>query len=291
MNLSFLKKLRYAYVWKRILYERLTEPLHLNMLSAFAGVFGSLRTKIDFDLINRPQHAYSLLKCADRAVRLGLRSVTVIEFGVAAGTGLMNIAEIAEKISLLTGVSFDIVGFDTGKGMPSPNDYRDHPDLYQEGDFAIDVKLVRENLPTNVELIVGELADTLPEFMKRLSPQSPLAFVSIDVDYYSSTRSALEVFKGQSDCYLPWVVVYVDDLEDESHNTYCGELLALREFNHETALRKIEKHPFLRSYRLLKNARWIDHIFTLHGFDHSFRNEPAVRRKQVNLENVYLKKK
>jgi hypothetical protein len=28
-----------------------------------------------------------------------------------------------------------VVGFDSGVGMPPPLDYRDHPDLYQQGTF------------------------------------------------------------------------------------------------------------------------------------------------------------
>ena len=49
---------------------------------------------------------------------MGLESITAIEFGVAAGAGLLNICEIAKNLTKETGVKFKIYGFDTGAGMP-----------------------------------------------------------------------------------------------------------------------------------------------------------------------------
>ncbi len=102
----------------RVLYERFPEPLHLNILSIFVALFGSYKTKIAFDLVVRQQYAFSLLKTAELAQAQGLKSVTVIEFGVAAGAGLMNICNISSHITRLTGVEFQIFGFDSGHGCP-----------------------------------------------------------------------------------------------------------------------------------------------------------------------------
>jgi hypothetical protein len=71
------------------------------------SLFGSYRAKIDFDLILRQHNAYGILRAADEARKLGLQSVTLIEFGVAAGAGLINMCKIAEKVSSITGI--DIV--------------------------------------------------------------------------------------------------------------------------------------------------------------------------------------
>ena len=284
----FLKKLLRGYIWKRIFFERLTEPLHLNLLSFWVMVFGSFRAKVEFDLVLRCQHAYSLLKAADRAKGLGLESVTVIEFGVAAGAGLMNLAKVAAKVTRLTGVEIRICGFDTGLGMPPPQSYRDHPDLYQEGDFKMDVAALRAALPANCHLVIGEVETTVPRFLEELSDASPLGFISIDVDYYYSTKQALRILSGPPSKYLPKVAVYLDDLEDESHNSYCGELLAVREFTDSHEFRKIEKHAFLRSYRIFRNARWIDHIFTAHILDHPTRSTLRQSRQSVTLSNPYL---
>jgi len=284
----YFKKLAHPYIWKRILYERLTEPLHLNILSAGIAAFGSFRAKVDWDLVLRPQHAYSILKCGDLAKRLGISSVTLVEFGVAAGAGLFNMRMIADRVTEVTGVEFEVVGFDTGQGMPPPTGYKDHPDLYQAGDFPMDVDALRRKLPPRTEIVVGEIRATIPEFLRRLSARAPIGFVSIDVDYYSSTVDSLRLFGAEPTLYLPRVLVYLDDLEDESHNSYCGELAAIHEFNSQNTMRKVDRNAFLRSYRLFRNARWIDHMFTLHVLDHPTRSCLSQGRERVILTNPYL---
>src|SRR5690348_9762896 len=119
------EKLKRAHVWRRIFYERLSEPIHLNAISLFVAAFGSYRTKIDFDLIPRQHYAYGVLRAAELAAKSGLKAVTIVEFGVAEGTGLMNLCRISRKVSAITGIEFEIVGFDSGVGMPPPQDYRD----------------------------------------------------------------------------------------------------------------------------------------------------------------------
>src|SRR4051812_713191 len=83
---------------RRILVERLVEPAHLNLLSLGILLFGSYRTKIAWDLVIRQQYAYSILRAADLAREQGLSEVTVIEVGVATGAGLVNMAQIAERV-------------------------------------------------------------------------------------------------------------------------------------------------------------------------------------------------
>ena len=103
--MGFLKKLKHSYIWKRIFIERLTEALHLNILSIFLYFFGSLRSKIAFDLVLRQYHAYALLEAADLAKSHNKNEVTVIEFGVANGAGLYNIQKIWSNSSS-TGTSY-----------------------------------------------------------------------------------------------------------------------------------------------------------------------------------------
>src|SRR6266542_2188455 len=123
---AFIRTIARPHILKRILVERLTEPLHLNILS-LAAAFGSYRAKISFDLIVRQQHAYGLLRAVDDARSRGLAAVTVVELGVGSGAGLLNICEIATRLTAETGIAFEIYGFDTGRGMPPPRDHRDHP--------------------------------------------------------------------------------------------------------------------------------------------------------------------
>ncbi len=51
--MSFLKKLRRGYIWERIFRERLSEPVHLNLLALPVALFGSFELKIYFDLVIR----------------------------------------------------------------------------------------------------------------------------------------------------------------------------------------------------------------------------------------------
>jgi hypothetical protein len=291
-NLIFIfKKIFNLYILKRIFVERLTEPLHLNIISIFVLIFGSFRAKIDFDLILRCQHAYALLHAAEYAKNLGLKSITVIEFGVASGAGLLNISDISRGIYKITGIEFNIIGFDTGGGMPPPKSYRDHPDLYAKGDFPMDIDELKRRLPSNVKIVIGDISSTIKEFLCNITAESPIAFVSIDVDYYSSTKDALLLFDGEPHLYLPRVQIYLDDLEDMAHNSWCGELLAVNEFNSTREMRKIERHKFLRGYRVFKNARWIDHMFQLHVLDNKIRCQISEHkiRAPIVLSNPYLK--
>src|SRR5271169_5822551 len=136
---------------------RVSEPLHLNLMAALVKVFGSYRAKVAFDVTERHHYAYCTLRAADKACRLGLRSVTVVEFGVAAGAGLLALCDISRRVSASTGIDINVVGFDTGKGLPAPSDYRDHPELYQSGDYPMDPARLRQRLGTNAKLILGDL--------------------------------------------------------------------------------------------------------------------------------------
>jgi hypothetical protein len=273
----------------RVLYERFPEPLHLNILSIFVALFGSYKTKIAFDLVVRQQYAFSLLKTAELVQAQGLKSVTVIEFGVAAGAGLMNICDISRNITRITGVEFQIFGFDSGQGMPPPRDHRDHPEVFSEGSFPlIDRAALMRALPPNAKLILGDIQETLPHFMAGLSPSSPLGFVVIDVDYYSSAKDCLNVFLGEADSYLPCTLVYLDDIGFESANPWTGELLAVREFNEENELRKIHSFGGLRHKRLFKHTSWFDQVYLLHVLDHPRRSVSGARKEIKVITNPYL---
>ena len=285
-----IQKLRYPRIWRRVLLERLTEPLHLNFLSAFVAIFGSFRARVAFDLVLRQQHAFGLLKAADNARACRLEALTVVEFGVASGAGLLNLCEIGRRVTRATGVRLDIVGFDTGTGMPEPKDYRDHPEYYAAGDFPVDRPALAARLPSNARVIYGDIERTVPEFRRSLTSAAPVGFVSLDVDYYSSSRAALQLFEDADPRrYLPWVVLYLDDVMFDGHNEWCGELLAVSEFNAAHPARKIGRFNFLRNTRVFRNPAWIDHMHMLHVLDHPYR-QPGSRpgAGPVVLQNPYL---
>ncbi len=289
MSISYiLKRIRtHPNRLKKVFRERITEPLHLNVLSVFVALVGTFRAKVDFDLVVRQQYAFPILYAADQASKHGIKKLVIAEFGVASGAGLVNICMIASKVTKATGIEFKVFGFDTGSGMPPAIDYRDHPEIWQEGDFPIDIPKLRAALPSFAQLLIGDLETTIPQFLEQLSPDAPLAFVSIDVDYYSSTVKVLDAFKSSAEKYLPMTMVYLDDITMDTANPWCGESLAISEFNESMRLRKIAPFAFLRAQRIFKNARWIDMIYGLHVLDHE-RRTPRITRDPYVTPNEYI---
>lgn len=287
---SFLwTKLKQRRIWRRILLERLSEPIHLNLLSGLVAICGTLRAKIAHDLIVRPFNAFAILQAADWAQRYGLSRVSLIEFGVASGAGLLNMAYIAERVTSVTGVRFNVYGFDTGRGMPPAGDYRDHPDIYSGGDFPMDLAALQERLPQNTALVLGDVAETLPAFLADLSEDAPIGYIEFDLDYYHSTRDALAVLTDANPSkYLPIVIAYLDDIYDDLHNRWCGVLLAVEEFNGAHRFRKLEYPGFLEKKRLFRRAQWIKQMRFAHILDHPLRNHSTAPGRRL-IDNPYLK--
>jgi hypothetical protein len=99
----------------------------------------------------------------------------------------------------------------------------------------------------------------------------------------------LKVFKKNHSSYLSKTVVYLDDVNNVDHNDYCGELLAINEFNENNLPRKICKMTQLRNWRIFKNALYLDQMYYLHVFDSDYRNPDNWNNKRVvNLYNPYL---
>jgi hypothetical protein len=136
--------------------------------------------------------------------------------------------------------------------------------------------------------VLGPIAQSIAAFLQRDFSSAPIGFVSIDVDYYSSTVDALALLTHRPASLLPRVIVYLDDLEYLTHNSWAGEQLAVNEFTVQHPMRPIERHAFLRGFRIFKNARWIDHIYQCHVLDHPVRNDLTARREKLVLTNPYL---
>ncbi len=151
-----------------------------------------------------------MLQAAKLARKLGHQRISSIEFGVAGGNGLIAMEYHAEAVKAETGVEVAVYGFDTGKGMPPPQDYRDLPYLFQPGYFAMDVPKLRARLKF-AKLVLGAVEDTLREFAERENPP-PIGFISFDLDYYSSTVTALKILEIDRRYLLPRVACYFDDM-------------------------------------------------------------------------------
>ena len=257
----------------KIFVEYLTAPMHVVLTASLVKLLGSFRLKVLFDQVRRREHAFGLLAAADIAERYNVDRITVIEFGVASGGGLVNLFDIARKVSKATGVGFDICGFDTGAGLPPPVDYRDHPERFSAGEFPLlDRDALYKQVDESVRLIIGDVAETVPEFIGSLSTDAPLGFFTVDVDYYSSAVGCLKILEGSPEKYLPHFWCYFDDVSGPSANRWCGELLAIDEFNADHSSRKIHRDEFLQSRRVFKNSDWISMMRSVHILDHGARS-------------------
>ena len=118
--------------------------------------------------------------------------VTICEFGVATGDGLLAMVDLAALGSEI-GVEYRIVGFDTGAGLPPIGGYEDHPELWSPGDFAmVNKEQLAERLGEPRRALPRRYQRrTVPGFVASLSADAPLGFIAVDVDIYSATCSAL----------------------------------------------------------------------------------------------------
>lgn len=225
----------------------------------------SSRRRYELGLVDRPHYAFGLMRAAEEARALGYPSITAVEFGVAGGNGLVALERHAEHIEAQVGVRIDVVGFDTGRGLPPSGDYRDAPYLWAHGDFAMDEAALRARL-RRATLVLGNVQDTVGPFLDQLDRRAPVGFVAFDLDLWSSTVAALDLFRGDVATCLPRVWCYFDDVV--AMIGQIGEMLAIREFNEESPDRQLGQ-----PYRLRSNVPfqplWADQMFQVHFFKHS----------------------
>lgn len=254
------------------------QPLGLLIARAWITVFGTLRQKEWYGVLKRPDYAYGLFRAADIAKFFGKRKVTVCEFGVASGSGLLNMIALADRVSIETKVDFRIVGFDTGEGLPEVKGYKDHAEMWSAGDFPMQNQddLVRA-IGDRAEIMFGDIKDTVHQFVGTLDPDAPLGFIAVDVDIYTATKNALKCLLGNPELYNPAISIYFDDIGFFFANRWCGELAAIYEFNAENDLRKIDKDRSLPKLRPVHNAAWYQRMYVCHVLDHEARNNPLHR--------------
>jgi hypothetical protein len=243
----------------------------------------SFREREFFGLISPPDYLYGMLRAADVAKYCGKKAVTAIEFGVASGGGLLRMVELAHLIESETGVHFRIVGFDTGQGLPAIVGYKDHPEVFNQGDFVTEDKesLIRK-LDGRAEVIWGDVAETVGPFTDAVEQTAPIGFISIDIDLYSSTTHALRCLTQAPNKYNPGVSLYFDDIGFFFANEWCGELAAISEFNAQHSLRKIGVDRSLPGRRPAKAETWYSRMYVCHVLDHELRQR-GFRRRELTL--------
>lgn len=223
----------------------------------------SVRTIDRWGAVARPNYLAGVLAAADQAKRQQQRAISVIEFGVAGGSGLVALQESADAVERDTGISVSVWGFDTGEGLPEPlHDYRDHPDQWIAADYKMDVTKLRARLASRTTLVLGPISETLPKWLENKT-HAPVGFISCDVDLYSSTNDVLQVF-GPRRRMLHRAFIYFDDINFVFNHRFAGELLAVDEFNRRNDLVKIDRWRGIKKGRVFDTDPWLESMYVAH---------------------------
>ena len=227
----------------------------------------TVQTRARWELAPRAHYLMGVLKAAENALRQEVREFCVIEFGVAGGSGLIALERCAEQVSSELGVKIHVLGFDAGSGLPELcGDHRDHPDQWMPMDYTMDEAALRGRLRPTTQLVLGNVADTVPRFVAE-QQEHPVGFVSFDMDLYSSTKSALQLFDGPQRSMLRRTILYFDDVDFDCSHEFAGELLAIREFNDSHEQVKIDRWRSCRKQCVFKDNPWIDKMYTAHDLE------------------------
>jgi hypothetical protein len=150
-------------------------------------------------------------------------------------------------------------------GLPSfCGDYRDHPEEWVPGDYPMDVPALRAKLTPRTTLVLGEVKDTVQQFREEHNP-SPIGFMAVDLDLYSSTAAALSVLDLCP--ILRHVAIYFDDVGMWKYHQWAGELLAISEFNESHHNMKIDRWRGLDAGRPYHELPWIERMFLCHDLE------------------------
>jgi Methyltransferase domain len=167
-------------------------------------------------------------RCGDRfdLIEYSLSQVSIsgmyLEFGVHTGKSI-NFTAKRVKPEVM------VHGFDSFDGLPEY--WRDG---FDKGVFSLGKKMPK--VSSNVTLHPGWFNETLPEFVKTLSPEDTIAFLHIDCDLYSSTKT---IFDELGAYIRPKTIILFDDYFNHP-NWEKGE--------HQAFLELAEKHKFSYEY-------------------------------------------
>ena len=219
----------------------------------------------------KPAYVWGVIQGAALARVLNILHISVIEFGVAGGAGLLSLERTAELVEARTKVEIGVHGFDTGVGLPNPTDYRDQSNMWFEGQLPMNQDILATKLQ-RAELHIGLVRDIISDFIDHCS--DPIAFISFDLDLYSSTRDALSVLDASYDSLLPRIPLYFDDILGHTYNDFAVERLAISEFNDIHDTRKMSPIYALRNFvpkQFFFSSYW-DCLYFAHLFEHPLYN-------------------
>jgi hypothetical protein len=161
------------------------------------------------------------------------------EFGVGWGGTLMQYIKALNLFCRENSKNFyeyRIFGFDSFEGLPEKKGFQDSHPAYWKGAFSHSIDEISEKVRRygvdlkqgNIQFIKGFFEDSLTSELRDKLRKWPPSIVTIDVDYYSSTKTVLEWLRP----ILPsGALFYFDNIWDFHGHPDYGELGAINEFN------------------------------------------------------------
>jgi hypothetical protein len=241
--------------------------------------------RLSLGLVDRPNYGHCIWQATKLAHSLKYTGMSVIEFGCGGGNGLLNAERHITEAMKQFPVDIELYGFDSGSGLPRPNDYRDMPYYFRGGLYAMNLVSLKKRL-TRTKLVIGDVKDTCATFFDEYRP-APVGCIFHDLDFYSSTCAALKLHDAESDHFLPRVLMYFDDIIGNNETWLCsdftGERLAIQEFNQVHTTKKISKDFYLPTK--YPSQWWPEHVYVYHDFAHPKYNEFVADTEQALHQN------
>ncbi len=278
---------------KGVVLRALSHPLPLRVVLARKMIrhlsLFSYQDRLALAALDRPHYAYCIFQAARLASLLNFPKISIIEFGCGEGNGLISAETHIAEVMKIFPVDIELYGFDSGSGLPRPQDHRDMPHYFHTGLYNMNRQALESRLK-RAKLVIGDVKDTCATFFNDYHP-APIGCVLHDLDFYSSTKDALTLLDSEAAHLLPRIFMYFDDIVGDDLwlcNEYSGELLAIEEFNqtHDSKKICIVRYLPLR----YPNLRWSSQIFTFHDFEHPRYNEfVAFEEQEGHKRGIRLK--
>jgi hypothetical protein len=250
---------------------RYLESADRNRAATATEAYPLLNT-IMVDVLNddpqlQARYVWGVIQAAYLAASLEVPRISLLEFGVGRGDGLVLLERASKLIEKRLDVHFDLYGFDIGTGVPEPHDPRDMPQMWVPGLFKMDLRGMAGRLD-RARLLIGPLTETVPEVLAGEHP--PVGFAAFDMGDYTGTLAGIKFLDAATTQLLPRIHLYFGCVLGFTYGDCVGERAAIAAHNARTESRPISPMPGLRHYvpRRFKTADWPDRYYMAHLFDH-----------------------
>lgn len=166
--------------------------------------------------------------------------VNYYEFGVGWGETLSLFLTALRQASRTAGLKIDeseIFLFDSFEGLPEPKFERDKNSAYwKKRDFANSIEHIKNVVAKKridssaMHFVKGYFEPSLTDKLRNQLMSSPPGIITVDCDYYSSTKTVLEWL---GPLLSTGTLFYFDDIWNFGGNPHYGENGAINEFNAE----------------------------------------------------------